>query len=126
MTGRVLPENVWKRHKEFHIPSVNFHDSVQARTMTSVRQPTDRPIIALPIETSNALSRELLHGIRDWKRTHRSWAIRLSEQGRGGHPPVWLKTWHGDGIIARIEPPEIEEAVLRTRVPVVNVSASGP
>jgi LacI family transcriptional regulator len=93
--------------------------------MTSARQRPARPVIALPIETSNAFSRQLLHGIRDWMRAHGSWSIRLSEQGRGGRPPDWLKDWHGDGIIARIETPEIEAAVLEARVPVVNVSASG-
>jgi LacI family transcriptional regulator len=93
--------------------------------MPITRQRGSRPVIALPVETSNAFSRELLHGIRDWMRAHQSWAIRLSEQGRGDHPPAWLRQWRGDGIIARIETPEIEAAVRRTRAPVVNVSASG-
>jgi len=86
---------------------------------------TKRPVVALLVETSNAFSRELLHGIRDWIRSNRPWAIHLSEQGRGSQPPEWLERWRGDGIIARVETPEIAQAIRRAHVPTVNVSASG-
>jgi LacI family transcriptional regulator len=81
--------------------------------------------VALLIETSNAYSRELLHGIRDWIRTHSNWTIHLTEQGRGATPPPWLHNWRGDGIIARIENREIQRAVRASGLPAVNVSASG-
>jgi LacI family transcriptional regulator len=84
-----------------------------------------RRVVALLVETSNAFSREVLHGVRDWMRAHASWAIHLSEQGRGGQPPSWLRDWRGDGIIARIENQVIAKAVRASGVPVVNVSASG-
>lgn len=83
------------------------------------------PVVALLIETSNAFSRELLQGIRDWMRANTAWTIHLSEQGRGNKPPEWLKDWRGDGIIARIETNAIARAVRACGVPVVNVSASG-
>lgn len=83
------------------------------------------PVVALLIETSNAFSRELLHGIRDWIRANIAWTIHLSEQGRGNKPPAWLKGWRGDGIIARVETKEIAKAVRECGVPVINVSASG-
>ena len=90
------------------------------------KHPASRsPVVALLIETSNAFSRELLHGVRNWMRAHAGWTIHLSEQGRGNKPPAWLKQWRGDGIIARIETPEIARAVKACGVPVVNVSASG-
>lgn len=81
--------------------------------------------VALLVETSNAFAREVLHGIRDWMDAHDTWAVHLSEQGRGNEPPGWLRHWHGDGIIARIETREIAAAVRRRGVPVVNVSAAG-
>lgn len=81
--------------------------------------------MALLVETSNAFSRELLHGVRDWMCTHGAWSIHLSEHGRGDQPPPWLGRWHGHGIIARIETQAIARAVSRAGVPVVNVSASG-
>ncbi len=93
--------------------------------MPSRRKQPRRPVVALLVETSNAFSRELLHGVRDWMRVHGSLAIHLSEQGRGNQPPPLLRNWQGDGIIARIETPAIAAAVRRTGVPVVNVSAAG-
>jgi LacI family transcriptional regulator len=84
-----------------------------------------RHVVALLVETSNAFSRELLHGVRDWMRAHDSWAIHLSEQGRGNHPPTWLASWRGNGIIARIENESIAAAVRDCGLPTVNVSASG-
>ncbi len=84
-----------------------------------------RPTVALLVETSNRYSRELLRGIRAYMREHPSWAIHLSEQGRGATPPAWLAHWRGDGIIARIETAAIAKAVTEAGVPVVNVSAAG-
>jgi DNA-binding LacI/PurR family transcriptional regulator len=83
---------------------------------------TPSPVVTLLVETSNAFSRELLHGIRDWMRSHGSWAIHLSEQGRGNTPPPWLQNWHGDGIIVRIETRRIADAVRACGVPVVGIA----
>jgi len=46
------------------------------------------------------------------------------EQGRGDDPPAWLKGWKGDGILARIETPKIAQAVVRAKVPCVDLSAA--
>jgi len=101
------------------------HDGKTPRSkMPSLSKPKARPAVALLVETSNAFSRELLHGIRNWIRGHGSWAIHLSEQGRGEVPPAWLKDWSGDGIIARIENERIARCVRACGVPVVNVSAA--
>ena len=93
--------------------------------MPERRKSKSRPVVALLVETSNAFSRELLHGVRDWMRAHDTWAIHLSEQGRGNQPPSWLGSWSGDGIIARIENETIASAVRACGLPAVNVSASG-
>jgi len=82
-----------------------------------------RPAVALLIETSNAYARGLLEGVMAWVREHRPWSIYLPEQGRGDPPPEWLARWRGDGLIARIETPQIARAVMRKRLPVVDVSA---
>jgi LacI family transcriptional regulator len=88
----------------------------------------NRPLrnVALIVETSNTYARELLHGLRAWMREHGSWAIRLSEQGRGAGVPFWLQGWRGDGIIARVENEAIAAALKTTRLPVVDVSAALP
>src|SRR6266404_1870380 len=74
-----------------------------------------RPEVALLIETSNAYARGLLRGIRAYIREHRSWSIYVGEQRRGEPAPLWLKKWHGDGIIARIESAAIADAVSAAR-----------
>jgi LacI family transcriptional regulator len=85
---------------------------------------SERPDVVLLIETSNEYSRGLLRGIMAYVREHGPWSIYLPEQGRGEAPPGWLKRWHGDGIIARIETPQIARAVARARLPAVDVSAA--
>ena len=87
--------------------------------------PDDQRSVALLIETSNRYCRELLYGIRAYMTEGRNWTIHLSEQGRGDRPPRWLRSWKGDGIIARVENRGIERAVRAKELPVVNVSASG-
>jgi LacI family transcriptional regulator len=85
---------------------------------------TRRRNIALLIESSNTYAREMLHGIRNWMRENEPWSIRLFEHGRGAEVPEWLRDWPGDGIIARVENERIAEALLATRLPVVDVSAA--
>lgn len=84
----------------------------------------NRPRVALLIETSNRYGRQLLRGIRQWEHEHGPWALRLVEQGRGATVPGWLKTWDGDGIIARAEHRGIAQALKATGIPVVDVSAA--
>lgn len=86
----------------------------------------ERPKVALLIESSNAYSRDLLHGIRAWQRDHDAWSIRLSEHARGESPPKWLQNWDGAGIIARVENQTIAKALLKTSLPIVDVSAALP
>ncbi len=83
----------------------------------------NRRSVALLIETSNEYARGLLRGIMAYIREHERWSIHLPEQGRGDAPPRWLARWSGDGIIARIENPEIARAVEKVDAPLVDVSA---
>ncbi|WP_231936382.1 XylR family transcriptional regulator [Bythopirellula polymerisocia] len=84
----------------------------------------NRKSVALLIETSNAYARGLLDGIIAYQREHDPWSIYVGEQGRGAQPPLWIKNWKGDGIIARIETDAIATVVRRTHLPVVDVSAA--
>ena len=83
-----------------------------------------RRSVALLLETSNAYARGLLDGIIAYQREHELWSIYVGEQERGARPPVWIKNWKGDGIIARIETEAIAAAVRRSRLPTVDVSAA--
>jgi LacI family transcriptional regulator len=81
-----------------------------------------RPRVALLIETSNAYARDLLYGIRGYLREHQSWSIYLAEHGRGDALPAWLRSWKGDGVIARVENQTIADGLLATGLPTVDVS----
>lgn len=81
--------------------------------------------VALLIETSNAYARGLLRGIYSFAREQGSWATFLPEHSRGELPAQSLNRWRGDGIIARIENPQIADLVARLKLPVVDVSATG-
>ncbi len=80
--------------------------------------------VALLIETSNSYGRELLQGVGSWLREGATWSIRLSEQGPGANVPSWLRTWKGDGVIARVDNRRIASALRSTGLPVVDVSAA--
>lgn len=82
-----------------------------------------RKSIALLIESSNAYARGLLSGISDYVQEHDSWSLYLPEQTRHSGPPSWLEGWRGDGILARIETPEMAQALQPFDVPMVDVSA---
>ena len=82
-----------------------------------------RPRVALLVETSNAYARGVLQGVVRYTEQH-PWSLQVLEQGRGDDPPRWLEQWDGDGIIARIETLSIAQAVLRKRLPTVDVSAA--
>lgn len=82
-----------------------------------------RKRVALIIETSNEYARGLLHGIRAYIREHENWDIDLDERRRG-EATNWLKGWHGDGVIARIENAQIAAEVLESGLPCVDLSAA--
>lgn len=84
----------------------------------------ERPSIALLIESSNSYARGLLRGVMSYIHEHHPWSIYLPEHGRGSVPVNWLNSWHGDGIIARIENSKIAAAVVNSGVPAVDVSAA--
>jgi DNA-binding LacI/PurR family transcriptional regulator len=98
------------------------------RTATVTAMPALRPArrreVALLIETSNAYARGLLQGVVHYIREHQPWSFHLMEQGRGDDPPAWLAGWKGDGIIARIETPNIAAAVIKAGLPAVDLSAA--
>jgi LacI family transcriptional regulator len=84
-----------------------------------------RPRVVLLIETSNSYCRELIRGIYAYIQEHGPWSTFLTEQARGDPAPKWvLDNLQGDGIIARIENRRIAHAVMKTGLPVVDVSAA--
>src|ERR1035438_8412198 len=77
--------------------------------------------VALLIEATNAYARGLLHGVARFNHEHARWTIDFEPHGLGEPLPKWLKTWKGDGILARVANLRIAKAVLALKVPVVEL-----
>jgi LacI family transcriptional regulator len=77
--------------------------------------------IALLVETSRAYGRELLRGVARFVREHPHWSVRLQDRGLNDPLPDWLHGSRIDGILARVETPELARSLARLRRPVINL-----
>jgi len=77
--------------------------------------------VALLIETSREYGRGLVRGVTQYHRERGNWSIYFKPQGLGDAPPAWLKSWKGDGILARINDRRMADHVLGTGLPVVDL-----
>lgn len=80
--------------------------------------------VALIIETSNEYARGLLRGIKDFIREQEPWSLFLSEHSREDQDLSWLRSWRGDGILARIENDAVARYIQETGLPAVDLSAA--
>lgn len=81
--------------------------------------------VALLVEVSNAYARGLLSGIIAYELRNAAWSVYLPEQQRRGMISVErIADWDVDGILARIETPQIADAIQRLGVPTVDLSAA--
>jgi LacI family transcriptional regulator len=79
------------------------------------------PHVALLIETSREYARGLLRGVARYHQEHGPWSIYFEPHGLDDPPPTWLKSWKGDGILARINNRRMADAILKTGLPAVDV-----
>ncbi len=77
--------------------------------------------IALLIETSRAYGRGLLRGVAAYARLKRDWSITYQERRVEEALPQWIRTWDGDGIIARIETRRHADLIPSLGRPVVDL-----
>ena len=80
--------------------------------------------VALLIETSGSYGRGLLRGVAKYNREHARWSTYFHPHGLGDAPPEWMTSWKGDGILARIDTPEIAAILQKSCVPVVNLRST--
>ena len=78
-----------------------------------------RPRVALLVESSRAYGRGILSGLAKYVREHEPWSIFYQELSLCDETPDWLRTWKGDGIVARLENSDVVRLVQRLQVPVV-------
>lgn len=84
----------------------------------------DRKRVVLLIESSRAYGRGCLLGVAAYLRAQSHWSVLHIERGLAENVPRFLKSWHGDGVIARIENEEIARAVDALGVPAVDLRGS--
>jgi LacI family transcriptional regulator len=77
--------------------------------------------VALLVETTGAYGRGLIQGIAKYNREHGNWSTYFRPHALNDSPPAWLRRWKGDGMLVRIETPEMYEVVRRCGVPAVNL-----
>lgn len=82
------------------------------------------PRVALLIETSRGYGRELLHGIVRYARLHGPWSFYITPGDFEQALPK-MKQWGGTGVIARIETPQIANAICKLNLPVIGLDLSG-
>ncbi len=70
---------------------------------------------------SRAYGRGLLLGIAQYARVHGPWTLFAEERGLVDRVPDWFEAWDGDGILARVESSELEEALYRKSLPVIDL-----
>jgi LacI family transcriptional regulator len=112
-----MPDTIfWMKLRRFTSP----HPLVfsKNRSMTS-----KSPRVAILVESSSFYGRGLLRGILSYVRKRGSWSIYIAEQSPAD-VPEWLRNWKGDGVIARVETPQIYDAVMKTGARVIDLSAT--
>jgi LacI family transcriptional regulator len=77
--------------------------------------------VALLIETTGSYGRGLLSGVAKYNRQHGKWSTFVRPHALSDAPPAWLKTWKGDGILARIETREMANLLKKTGAKIVNL-----
>ncbi len=83
--------------------------------------PNRLPQVALLVESSRAYGRGLLQGVAHYARLHGRWSIYHYERALNDPAPAWLAKWKGQGIIARLENPQLVEAVQKLNRPTIDL-----
>src|SRR5438105_2581651 len=79
--------------------------------------------VALLVETSRGYGRDVLRGVVRYARLHGPWAFYVTP-GDFKQALPQMEMWGGTGIIARVETPQVAEAILETGLPVIAMDVS--
>ena len=77
--------------------------------------------VAVLVESTRSYARDLILGIARYQSEHQNWEIEFTPRGRGEPLPEWLKSWNGNGILARIEDRRMLRLLLAKGIPVVDL-----
>lgn len=84
---------------------------------------TGIPKVALLVETSLGYGRAFLRGVVRYARLHGPWAFYITPGDLRQFLPK-MEEWGGTGIIARVETPQVEKAILASGLPVIALDLS--
>lgn len=85
-----------------------------------------RPRVALLVESSRGYGRGILWGVSKFVREHDPWSIFFQDLNLCDDTPGWLKNWHGEGIISRLENKDVVSVIRRLKLPVVYLRHVSP
>ena len=109
-----------------HNDVIDRSQGVPRQAAASPRELTQRPRVALDVETSLVYGRRILEGVSRYLRANRPWSIYLEQHELGSNLPGLLKRWTGDGIITRQATPDSAKQLKRRRLAAIDLSDIHP
>jgi LacI family transcriptional regulator len=82
----------------------------------------ERPKVALLVEMSGIYGRQILDGVARYVRSHRPWSVFLEQRELRAPAPSWLLQTRWDGILCRSTDRRLARALLRRRIPTVDLN----
>lgn len=77
------------------------------------------PRVAVLLESSHAVSRNMIRGILEYVRLYGPWGIDIVSGGAGDQRLPNRRYWKGDGVIGRIPNDKVAEEVVAAKLPTV-------
>ncbi len=77
--------------------------------------------VAVLIETSREYGRGLLRGVSRFHQEKPNWSVYFQQQDLGATLPRWIKSWQGDGILARVANKKSAEQLVATGLPLIDL-----
>jgi LacI family transcriptional regulator len=77
--------------------------------------------VAVCIDKSRRYGRGVLAGIADYVEARGRWSLQLNPRASGVYSDDWLRDWDGDGVLAFVEDPRLAKALLRAKIPAVEL-----
>jgi LacI family transcriptional regulator len=77
--------------------------------------------VLLLVDTSGGYGRGMVRGVALYNREHGRWTITFKPHGLNEPPPSWLRETQADGILARVGNNKMVAAILKMRIPVVDL-----
>lgn len=79
------------------------------------------PAVALLVETSTSWGSGIIRGVARYSQEFGPWSFFIEPRGRFETLSL-PEGWHGDGIIARVNHPQLAKSILASGIPAINVS----